>query len=473
MAGQRVIEAIDCLVRDVDNQYEEHLLDKVLECTQTHLMPWETSVLCRLKSYFDSYIDVNSGSPINLARALKVFGSILSLKNVADEVEFSQLTSCLRGVWGSVDRIMVDKNLQALSMTLSMFDKLANTRRGYLWLAQLEIDLPIILYEGVDYKINNLVSLVQFCVRTAERDSMRDSAGLLMSSLVLNSVVFLPPNHQQIICLKELIRGLPEDEVSMHALIDLITSIVDLEISKEALLSLYEIPQILARHFEDRVSAQPFADIDHLCSCLALVNGPSDFNRYLERLIAHKKLDGIIIYLSESNYKGHELSQLIQGYLIYPLLKDCITHAETVVLSKRLLATPEQLEFVDTNWTSRIVELACCRLNWICEDNYYLNEHTTILMALTLFNFTKRQKGRKERKESLRLCRLALKTLTPSIVHLREATMNNQVLEELHRLVQLDANTTQEQNAQVGLQTLSLPSLLQLARNRVGARQQP
>lgn len=349
----KVLQAIDCIVRDVDKKYDECLVDRFLEFIEFKASE-KGGALVGTDSNFDDtlalmdrikyFTDHKAFVMLNQARAFKAFYSVLKSTELSD-VRFSEILPHLDSLWHTLDMIIINDNLSALTVILSIFSHLTHSETGYHWLTSQTIDPPL-RYSGSDLRdVTNLVEQFIDCKNYHTKNKVET----LFQDLICNSKSI---DCQQRAILAKLIQNLLlKGSMSMvHILNNIITTgYTDLE--------QFDVANSLRNSFAVMLKQPRFINF---CRCIALTSSLSSL--YIEDMKKSNQLKGLIVYLSHFD----DINSLV--YLLYPLLFYC-EGDETDSLKQELRIEPDDVAFIDKNINKTVITLCLVQLKRV--KNYF------------------------------------------------------------------------------------------------------
>lgn len=334
----RVLQAVDRIVRDIDKRYDECLVDRFLEFIE--------SSDAGDKSFSDSifvlnhikyFTDHKAFVMLNQARAFKTFYSILKRSELQEE-QFNHILPHLNSLWSTIDIIIINDNLAAMTVMLSIFTHLSNSKFGHSWLMNQKIE-PSLKLSRIELKdITSLVEHLLDCKNYHTRNKVEN----LLEQLICNTN---SEDSEQTTIIKNLIQNLVlQGSTSIvHILNRILTKDRDD-------LKRYSIGHCLQESFEIMMKQPSFVNF---CRCLALT-GPLS-SSHIETYKRNNQLRGLIVYLSCFN------TEKSLGFILFPLITACGSHDSP--LEQKLDLNADEKSFVCKNMEKRIITLCLIQLN--------------------------------------------------------------------------------------------------------------
>lgn len=343
----KVLQAIDRIVRDIDKKYDECLVDRFLEFIEsrarndvddqdTERFEDSLAVLNHIRYFTDHKAFVM----LNQARAFKTFYSILKSNNLTEK-QFNEILPHLGSIWGTLDVIIINDNLSAMTIMLSIFIHLSNSELGHQWLLEQVIEPPLRLSNT---ELSDVISLVRHFL-DCKNYHTKNKVEKLLEHLILNT---RSVDSKQTSLIGNLIRALLlEGSTSMIHVLNSILSkgYTDLE--------RYNVVDSLQKSFDVMIKQPNFMNY---CKCLALTNPLS--TSHIESCKKNNHLRGLIVYLSCFDC-GKSLA-----YLLYPLISDC-RGDNNDLLERRLDLSSDDKVFIDGNFKKSIITLCLVQLNQV------------------------------------------------------------------------------------------------------------
>lgn len=389
LSNDKVLKAVDCLIRDNDRKYDECLVDRFMNYIETQVSPiastvsgyiWTVNVQ-RIMDKLKSYTDHKAFVMLNQARALKVFRSILMDKRLSsDDIEF--YSSHLDSLWNTIDMLVVNENTAGLAIMMSVLTTISSSGAGLLWLLNKKIEPPIKLHPifGRWAEVRDIVGLVRFYLQVNNNYHLATRAEILFCHLIEQTIVRdLPASHPQMNNIKEAMQDLMDKGSSsmIRITMNLFENITD-TIVEHRLDDQYGLKSMILRCFSYHINKPSILNM--ICKSLAIVNrrrriGDSRDNitkGIVEELMRENKLEAIIIYLANSCDTDSSTHQAFLRYTLYPILISCDGDKDddVGVCAQRLLATREEMDFIERNMNQRLVTTCLVQLDHIFSRNY-------------------------------------------------------------------------------------------------------
>lgn len=345
LSHPKVIQAIDRIVRDIDKKYDECLVDRFLEFIESRAQNdadnldaerFEDSLV--VLNHIKYFTDHKAFVMLNQARALKTFYSILKSNNLTEK-QFNEISPYLNSVWNTLDIIIINDNLSAMTIMLSIFIHLSKSELGHRWLMAQEIEPPLRLS---DSELNDVISLVRHFL-DCKNYHTKNKVENLFEHLILNT---RSVDSRQTSLIGDLIRTLLLQ--GSTSVVHVLNSILSKGYSD---LERYNVVDSLQKSFDVMVKQSNF--INH-CKCLALTSPLS--TSHIESCKKNGQLRGLIVYLS-----CFDCNKSL-AYLLYPLISDCRERVNDMLERKLDLSDDEKI-FIDKNSKKSIITLCLVQLN--------------------------------------------------------------------------------------------------------------
>lgn len=357
LCDPKVLQAVDRIIRDVDKRYDECLVDRFLEFieltatsdandTNGERLEDYKAVLDHIKYFTDHKAFVM----LNQSRALKTFYSVLKSNKLTDR-RFNDILPHLSSLWSTLDCIIINDNLSAMTAMLSIFIHLSCSESGHQWLMSQVIEPPLRLSNSHLKDVINLVEYFLDCKNYHTKNKVEKLFEHLISNT--KSDDFMQKNLIEKLICDLLLKG----STSMVHILNSIRT------KGHGDLDRYNIVDSLHSSFEMMIEQSNFMNF---CRCLASMSSLS--SSHIETCKRSAHLKGLIIYLSCFD------DDKSLAYLLYPLLSRCIRR-DNAMLEEKLDLSADEKMFIRTNMKKSIIFLCLAQLN---QMNSYRNAKLVI-----------------------------------------------------------------------------------------------
>lgn len=492
LSSEKVLKAVDCLIKDVDRKYDECLADRFMNFIETQVSPisstssgyiWTLNVQ-RIMDKLKSYTDHRAFVMLNQARALKVFRSVLKDKRLSsDDIEY--FSSHLDSLWNTIDILVVNENAAGLAIMMSVLTNISSSGAGLFWLLNKKIEPPIKLSPlfGRWAEMRDIVTLLKFYLHIDINYHLTTRAETLFRHLIEETIVReLPASHPQMNHIKEAMQFLmelgcpPMLRITLNLFEDINDHMVENRLEDQ-----YGLKGLILRCFSRHIH-KPWI-LNLICKSLAIVNrrrriGDSRDNitkGIVDELRKENKLEAIIIYLANSCDTDSTTHQAFLRYILYPILISCDEDDEDVaVCVQKLLATRDEKDFMEKNISPKLVTTCLVQL-----DNIFSKSHSTFsrifnglclpgdfkfrsvhLIVMTLLCYVKNHYRDHNCHKNIIECCAILKTLD-YLNRERDATLLWKLLNTLRDIL-FDIDLTNQSTGQAKVITIKLLNLYRI-----------
>lgn len=462
LSEKNVILAIDYVIKDTDKKFDECLIDRFVEflMKQVETERQCVDILELIKPILDrlkSYAEHKSFVMLNLARAFKVFFSVIKGFGVMCQEEFNTLTPYLDSFWGAIDIILINQNLAALTVMLEAYQHLLKQELFFHWLLEKQINPPV-------GGIGNITHLLKACTTSCNNYHTRNKAEDCFERLIVSSTRFINVDHQQLTELRQTIKDLIMDNSISILKIEL--RLAKRKYSDSILHHQYEFYDSFVQQLDKSVVSQEASNI--LCELLAITSRSIELRKnILNRLKSKQNLESLVVFVSKIPSEDPKFEKLALTYVMYPVIASCLDKTkdqETIkFLIRELVAAPDEVAMVDKNIKSmklsadKFVTKCLLQLTLIFErsykSSYSISKRFHNLVMQGVISYLRTYSNSDKSFKNLMQCCIVLKRLMDSYQNLNENRILifkcleyvNSVMKE----IQIDSN--QQKNLMIEL----------------------
>lgn len=378
---ERLLSAVDNIIKDTDKKFDECLVEQFVESLNSPEID-TTLVINRVRCFMEH----KAFLMLNQSRAMKVLLSItkksLSLEGL---VELELIRPSLDSMWNILDVIVINNDLSAMTVFLSICEILTAHEVTYEWLLGKRVYPPINLVEA---QINDILGLIGYYLKTCNNYHTKNKAEKLLKSIIINAKAPRGSYTDLFLTIEELIKGCSMSIISI--IIDIAKN--HPEIAK-SLFSQANVADMVQQTFvsllrkPDSTSESYNRIFNQISLCLSLVRPSMNWRTIVERLESKKKLESIIVYLCNSESYDQHRENLMLAFSLYPILKACKPD-DAKHLIERLDIDRNQSELIDMNHSSRLLTFCIAQIRQLAEKRTSRPSdlsYTLIFDALVLF----------------------------------------------------------------------------------------
>lgn len=325
---QKLILAIDIIIRDVDKKYDECLVEHFLDYIYDHSVDFPDSkfILDRLQTYFDHKAFVM----MNQARAYKIFLAIVR----DNESLFNELESYMDSFWSSIDIVILNDNLSAVTVMLSILEEMAISDEGIRWIFKKDLDPPIkIIKQSKEYELKYIWDVALYYLETCNNYHTKTKAEALLMTLIESSIY-----ESSKLAIKMIMQEFLLNNV--RSIVPVLSRVIKTNLKNlYKLKGLYGTLEPVHKTLMTVVDDCSSTELNGLCKCLALSNAmPSmrseaEMHRInteiIEMLQSKKKFEARTIYLLNLKHKDGDVKQASRTHnmvlyaILHPIYTQC------------------------------------------------------------------------------------------------------------------------------------------------------
>lgn len=439
IGGKRVLSAVDLIIKDTDKKYDECLVEHFLSYLKSRSTLYSDRkwiiltrpILDRLKLYTDHDAFVM----LNQARAFKTFQSVIGAKKSLSEQEFKHVLPMLDSIWNTIDMMMINQNLAAMTVLLSIFNQLIDSSvDGYFWLVKKKIEPPLELDKRKKYNIHDVTSLVRYYFESSNNYHTKNKADLLFQNLV-KFACFVRP---QTVIIRNTIKELMEE--GSKDIIILLDKINQHE-SRTDLIENLDILDIVQNGFLAQIENGNVSN--KMCLCLARLEPCEFVNERIRLLKSKNNIEGLVTYLV-GRYRWDKkqdtgLPQLLNSYLFYPLLARC-KGDETEAFVQKIMITREERDFIDKNSSDKLITL-CLKYLQSFDGISDGRRNLMLPVEILLHHIKSNYNSLTSYKNNMECCFLikCLSTPQPDLEH--RGICSFEILEDMHKIIETNEHS--------------------------------
>lgn len=390
----RLLSAIDHVIKDTDKKFDECLIEHFMGYLSTE--EYDThAVIDRVKSYMEH----KAFLMLNQARALKILQSTLQNYICRErDIEFDLTRPHLEAMWNILDVLVLNKDLSAMTVFLSICTGLIKSDTGYSWLMSQRVEPPIRL---MVHEIADITSLLSYYIKTCNNYHTKNKAERLLKNIMLSPKQASQPPTTLLKLIEDLIKSCSMSMISI--LIDIAKNRPEIA---EELFPRANVADLVQQTFvallrrPDSTSEVYGKTFNQLSLCLSFINPPMSWRTIVERLESKKRIESIIIFLCNSKTFDEQKENLMLAFCLYPVLESCKTE-DVKPLIERLHIDRLHSELLDQNKSHRLLTFCLSQIRQLAERKesrpseftYILIFDILILFITNHFNDPKQYKN--------------------------------------------------------------------------------